>query len=207
MTQPNRDTILNDLCDAALKLAASQPWDRIGLAALCRASGVGLAQCAGLRITKFDVVDGLERRLDQAMLDMVRDADQDEPVRDRLFEVVMARFDIMEADRSAWASLRQDARHDPFGRWGRLAARGRTAVWAMEAAGVPSTDLLAAAQIVGLSGLLRQCEAAWLDDGPDLAKTMSALDAGLRAGGEWTQRWQAVRRDGLKAVFAPLTPL
>jgi hypothetical protein len=179
---------LNHLVDAAMELASTKDWDSLTLLDLCRGSEVSLSQCASIRVTKAHVSSGLDARLDQAMLLANQKIEEGQSIRDRLFDVVMGRFDAMEESRLAWESILQGDRQDLASNLARRARRARTAAWALEATGISSSSVEGAAKALALARLLRACDGAWLGDGPDLAKTMAKLDQGLRDAEMWRER-------------------
>jgi ubiquinone biosynthesis protein COQ9 len=76
--------------------------------------------------------------------------------------------------------LFHDLRRDP-GAWG-AAWRGlkHTSAWVAESAGVDTKGLLGAMRLRGLSLLLADTTAVWLEDGDDLGRTMAHVDGRLR---------------------------
>jgi hypothetical protein len=179
---------LNHLVDAAMELASTKDWDKLTLLDLCHGSEVSLSQCASVGVTKAHVSSGLDARLDQAMLLANQKIEEGQSIRDRLFDVVMGRFDAMEESRTAWESILHGDRKDLASNLARRARRARTAAWALEATGISSSSFEGAAKALGLTQIIRACDGVWLSDGPDLAKTMAKLDQGLRDGELWRER-------------------
>lgn len=166
------------LADAALALAAGGLWEEVGLAALCRTSGLALADVALAGISREQVREALERRLDRAMLAVVPEATA--RPRDRLFDVIMGRFDAMEDQRAAWTSILIGEGRDGPSLPMRTVRLARSAGWALDAAGIVTGGAEAAVRKAGLTRILLAAQEAWLADGPDLARTMRALDQGLQ---------------------------
>lgn len=182
MATTDRADLLDRLATAALAAAGAMPWEDVTLLALATGAGTDLVTCARSGIGRTRVREELERRLDRAMLAVPTPADAASPSRDRLFDVLMGRFDALEADRAAWTSILID---EAAGQAGVLAGAGRRAVsarWALEAAGISTAGAGGLARIAGVARCLRRGTDAWLQDGPDLARTMRVLDALLRDG-------------------------
>ena len=192
-TQPEQLELLTKLADGALVLAAETSWHRVTLSDVCAASDVRLMDCAKASITKIHIIAHLDSLLDQAMLGAQAKVDRTQSVRDRLFDVVMSRFDTMEENRSAWISILQADKSDTIASLARSARRARGGAWALEASGVNASDLKGAGRAIALAGIMQRVESVWLDDGPDLAKTMARLDQELRTSEDWVGRIQAVR--------------
>jgi hypothetical protein len=190
MTRDKRTALLSALADAALALAGSGCWREASLPALVRGAAgaepdISLAACLEAGITRERVREELERRLDRAMLAAAGDlGETGGNARDRLFEVLMGRYDALEAARGAWTAIFMDEHGAPGHPLTRAPRRVLSARWALEGAGIGTSGALGAARCVGLARVLRRAEEAWLQDSADLSRTMRTLDEGLRQGEE-----------------------
>ena len=180
--------LLKALGEAALALCAEKSWVDVGLLSLCQEAGQSLSACAEAGITRLSVAEYLDQKLDRAMLEAVADIEAEAPSRDRLFDVVMARFDAMQDQRAAWVSILEADAQEPAASFARAARRLRTAAWALEAIGISTDSLKATARVIGLARRLRKIEALWLKDDADLSKTMAGLDQTLRESEDWLDR-------------------
>jgi hypothetical protein len=203
--------LLKALGEAALALCAEKSWVDVGLLSLCQEAGQSLSACAEAGITRLSVAEYLDQKLDRAMLEAVADIEGEAPSRDRLFDVVMARFDAMQDQRAAWVSILEADAQEPAASFARAARRSRTAAWALEAIGISTDSLKATARVIGLARRLRKIEALWLKDDADLSKTMAGLDQTLRESEDWLDRGEklseffksgSVRRTRSKAADA-----
>ncbi len=180
--------LLKALGEAALALCAEKSWVDVGLLSLCQEAGQSLSACAEAGITRLSVAEYLDQKFDRAMLEAVADIEAEAPSRDRLFDVIMARFDAMQDQRAAWVSILEADAQEPAASFARAARRLRTAAWALEAIGISTDSLKAAARVMGLARRLRKIEALWLKDDADLSKTMAGLDQTLRESEDWLER-------------------
>ena len=98
------------LVDAALSLAERQGWRRTGLAEIAAEAGLPLAEAYAACPSKPALLAAFHRRIDRAAL--AGAGDGGEPPRDRLFDTLMRRFDVLAPHR------RGVARH-PAGQSGR----------------------------------------------------------------------------------------
>jgi hypothetical protein len=155
-------------------------WEELPLRRIAQAADIELAECLESRIDKARVREQLERRLDRAMVDAGGETSESERRRDRLFDAVMARFEAMEADRAAWTNILMSEQADASGLLARTARRARSAHWALEAAGVAGTRAANSLQTAWLTGVIARTQDSWLQDGPDLSRTMRALDGALQ---------------------------
>jgi AcrR family transcriptional regulator len=170
-----RDRIL----DAALTLAARRDWRRTGLADIAAEAGIGLDRLRAKFASKPAIVNGLIRRTDERALKL--GAAEGSSVRDRLFDVLMRRFDAMAPDRAGIAAIIRDLCRDPATALCHAPRLLASMAWMLEAAGLRSSGPIGLLRAKGLAAVYLWALRAWLaDDSRDLAKTMAALDRGLR---------------------------
>ena len=180
-----RDTILK----SAMQLAAERGWSGISLGDIAAAAGVPLADLYGAFRSKRSILSAVVRKGDEAMLAAAAaqpgggysDA---EPVRDRLFDVLMARFDAMQPYRDGLAAAARDTLRDPCA----MATAGlchgnrliRSMGWALEAAGVKASGPRGMIRTRGLAAIYASVLPVWLrDESGDLSATMAGLDKRL----------------------------
>jgi AcrR family transcriptional regulator len=169
------------IIDALMALAAERDWEAIGLADVAGRAGLPLAQLRQAYDGRLDILAELARRTDEAVLAGLDPAMREEAPRERLFDVLFARFEALSPYREGLRGLAAGARRDPF-----LAlALNRIVVtsmaWMLTAAGIPATGAIGAARAQGLAIVWARVMRVWLDDDdPGLARTMAALDRRLR---------------------------
>ena len=190
--QPTSSPILDALSDAALAACATSSWSDVSLIALCKEAKIALADCADASVQKATIAAHLDHRLDRQMLEGAAGVEPDQNLADGLFDCFMARFDAMELNRLAWVSILSADSLDPAARLARASRRARTAAWALEAVRVDTTMMGAWLRVLGLARRLKKIEALWLDDGPDLSKTMAGLDQSLKESESWASRADAM---------------
>jgi hypothetical protein len=108
---------------------------------------------------------------------------QEEPARERLFDVLMRRLDALAPHRLAVRSLMRSVRRNaPLA----LALNGlamRSQKWMLTAAGINASGPRGAVRAQGLALLFSSVLRTWVrDDDPGLARTMAALDRALARG-------------------------
>ena len=167
------------ILDAALKLAAGRGWRRTRLVDIAREAGVGLDRLRVKFPSKAAIVDGLIRRTDERAL-----ADgpaEGSSARDRLFDVLMRRFDAMAPDRAGIAAILKDLCRDPATALCHGPRLMVSMAWMLETAGLSASGPVGLLRAKGLMAVYLWALRAWLDDdSQDLARTMAALDRGLR---------------------------
>lgn len=183
------------IIEALLALLARRRWNEIGLSDIAGEADVKLAELRALYPSKGAILAGFTRKIDLDVLDHdVKDM-ADEPVRERLFDVLMRRFEALAPYRDALRAVRDGLRVDPMG----AAAMNQVAVssmqWMLAAAGVPEAGPVGTARAQALVLVVGRVFETFLND-PDegLARTMKALDEELRRAEKWAERAQGVER-------------
>jgi hypothetical protein len=189
--------------DALMNLAASRPWGEIELPDIATEAGLMLAQLRGLFPSKLAMLGGVTRIVDDAVLAGVSDDLAGEPIRERLFDLVMRRLDAMAPYKAALRRIVPVIRRDPL----TLAALNRGAVnswrYMLASVGIPTEDSLGALRVQGAVLLMARVSDTWLDDDePELSKTMARLDRELKTAGRIMARVEDVHR--LTAPFRGL---
>ncbi|MBL8551405.1 MAG: hypothetical protein JNJ73_15580 [Hyphomonadaceae bacterium] len=174
------------LARAALAVAAAKSWRAATIDDLAHAAGVSAADLypAGLA----DAVECVEEGFDRAMAG--RSGQANETVRDRLFDILMRRFEAMEPVRKAVLAMEEGQDRDPTLMAAMHQRHVRAARWALTLAGLDADGMSGGARAQGLAIIIGQARAAWRgDDAGDFAKTMASLDKNLRRAEEMFGRW------------------
>lgn len=177
------------IVNAALRLAASRGWTGLSLADIAKAAKVSLSELSKHFSSKAQILAAYGRRIDAKVLQDVSAEDMSgEAARDRLFDVLMMRFDALSEDKAALRRIAADMRRDPLA--GALLARPllQSMGWMLEAAGIDSSGIAGSVRVRGLALVWGAAFRVWLDDGEDQSKTMAELDRRLREGSELLER-------------------
>lgn len=174
-----RDAII----DAAMTLAGEHAWDDIRLSDIAAQAGVTLAQMRAEFDSKTAIIHGLTRRIDRLVLDGIDPEMAGEPARERLFDVLMRRFEMLKPYRAALKSVMRAFRRDPFAAAMFNARLRRTMKWMLEAASIEATGRAGDVRSQGLVFVWMRTMPVFLRDRDEgLARTMAALDRNLRDG-------------------------
>jgi AcrR family transcriptional regulator len=187
------------ITDAALALAAETGWAAVTMAVVAARASLPLGDVLLYAPTRAHLLARFLDRLDAENLKGVDHIDQSESARDRLFEVLMRRFDLLNRKRDAVQAVISGVPRDPPAA-AMLACRGgRSAAALLGAAGISAEGLVGFARIQGLKAVMAFALRAWLkDDSADMAKTMAALDRALDRA-ERFARFKPWRRSGGEA--------
>jgi hypothetical protein len=166
------------LIAAAFELAAAEGWQAVSVARAARAGGLDLARARRCCADRWELLAKFGAMTDQTML---RETVSEGSVRDRLFDLLMRRIDVLQAHRAGVNALLAALPHDPATAL-RLACETRQSMrWALEAVGIAAVGLCGAIRARGLVAVWLWTVRAWRrDTSPDLAATMAALDHALR---------------------------
>jgi hypothetical protein len=177
-----------DLARAALSLAGTTPWREVTITKLADAASRPVSEYYGASVS--EAVDCVEEAFDRAIADNVDKLDPAQSVRDRLFELIMRRFEAMEPHRAAVLSMEQGNDRDPTIMATVHQRHVRCARWVLALAGLEADGMTGQARAQGLGVIIGQARAAWRgDDAGDFAKTMASLDKNLRRAEEMFGRW------------------
>jgi AcrR family transcriptional regulator len=168
------------IVDAAMALFSERGYAAVRLQDIADRAEMDLGALRQRVANKLDILKLFLRRLDANVLGEDAGFGPEETVRDRLFDLLMRRFDALTPYRPALRAILQDVGRDPAALLC-LAPQGMTALgWYLEAAGTSADGLRGAMRIKGLSVIWLHCLRIWeKDDSDDLAKTMKALDKAL----------------------------
>jgi AcrR family transcriptional regulator len=181
--------------EALMRLAATRPWDAIELPDIATDAGLTLSELRGLFPSKLAMLGGITRIVDDAVLAESSDDLAGEPIRERLFDLVMRRLDAMAPYKAGLRKIAPVLRRDPLA----LAALNKGAVnswrYMLASAGIPTEDALGHLRVQGAVLLMARVSEVWLDeDEPELSRTMARLDRELKTAGRIMARVEDVHR-------------
>ncbi len=183
-TAPKGD-ISDRIVDAALALAARRAWREVSLTDIAEAAELPLSTVYPVFESKGAILAGFARRIDAAVLAGQEDGDRDGGARDRLFDVVMRRFDALAPHKAALGSIVYDLGCDPVLGLCGMASLARSMACMLEAADLSADGLRGVLRIKVLGVIYLATMRVWLrDESPDLSQTMASLDRHLRRA-EW----------------------
>ncbi len=165
------------LIASALTLAGTDGWRSVSVAAAARAADLPLSRARVRFPGKAGILLGFGRMADELTLE---DATDEGPVRDRLFDLLMRRFDALQAQRAGVLAVMRALPFDPCTAVLLACATRRSMRWMLEAAGGSSTGLTGELRVKGLVAVWLWAMRAWeRDESEDLTGTMAALDTAL----------------------------
>ncbi len=165
------------LIAAVFDQAALRGWPDINVAEAARTAGLPLARTRarfpgrGAVLLRFGIMaDGMALGAGGA----------EESPRERLFDILMSRFDALQQHRAGMLALLAALRFDPATSLLLYGATLQSMKWLLDGAGIPSNGIVGTLRIQGLLALWLYALRAWeRDESPDLSATMAAVDRGL----------------------------
>lgn len=184
MAAQDRELVL-----AAFERIAQDGEAALDLAALARDLGRPLAEVVTALGGPAGVLGALARHLDAAMLGIDPGDLAAMSVRERLFELIMRRFETLQPFRAGLKRLMRDRRGDPQAVCMALCNLDRVTGRLVDAAGIRARGPLRRLVQLTLAAVYARAFSTWQDDqSADLAATMAELDKRLEQA-ERAARW------------------
>ena len=170
--QPDR------IITAALTLAAERGWRRVTLLDIARAAKLSLAELYRSYRSRGAILAAFVRHVDAAVL--AQGEAEGDSARDRVFDMLMRRFEVLRPHKAAVEAILRDAGADPLGALCGGPRLLRSMAWMLEAAGLASHGLRGLVRAKALALVYLSAMRVWLnDDSADMSRTMAALDKRL----------------------------
>lgn len=188
---PGTDPVAQAIA-AAMTLAAEKPWRDISLYEIALAVGQNPVELALEIPSKSALLAAMARRADRRMLATIDEDWAEETVRDRLFAMLMARFDYLRPHRDGLKSALNSLRNDPITSLCLAIGPGQRSLdTALEMAGLSATGLRGALRRKGLGIAYAMAFRTFMkDDTDDLSQTMATLDKQLKNIESWAKRFE-----------------
>jgi ubiquinone biosynthesis protein COQ9 len=196
----NELTLNGRIIAAAMRLAAQKQWDDVTMRDIAEAAGSSLVEMRREFPSKGAIIAAFTRAADDAVLLRSARPAADQPARDRIFDVIMTRFDVLAPYKAGIKSIADSHPMDSAV----LKKAWASQAWMLHAAGIPTDGPLGSIRVAGLGSVYASVATTWLDDtDPGMARTMAALDRRLKRGEE-TMRMATGVCDSVNEVFGSL---
>jgi AcrR family transcriptional regulator len=183
---PRGTTDRDKAIEALMSLLAEQPFEQIGLAEVAGRAGIKLSQLRSEFGSTLAILGAHIKDIDRAVL-AGGDADmENESPRERLFDVLMRRFEALAPYKDAVRSVMRSARRNPGLALALNAVGVRSQHWMLEAAGIGASGPRGALRAQGAALMFARVLGVWFDDEEaGLDRTMAALGRGLASAERW----------------------
>jgi AcrR family transcriptional regulator len=165
---------------ASLDLAKDVNWADITMADIAQEAKIESSILTALFEDKSTILSAYARQIDLRLEDEFKGQGGDESTRDRLFDIVMERFDILNENRLSIISILNAITLQPYEALSSLPFLCRSSETMLGLAGYKTNGWKGCALItafaIGYIKILRD----WVnDDTPDMAATMASVDKAL----------------------------
>lgn len=155
---------------------------------------MSLAELRAAFPSKGAILASFAKRIDQSVLKPSPEI-EGQPARERLFDVMMRRFEALKPHKAAIRSARHGLMSDPMAAssWNKVEVN--SAQWMLAAAGIEDSGPYTALKAQGLAVIFASLLGTFLeDDDPDLTRTMRELDVQLRRAERFVETGDIVQR-------------
>jgi AcrR family transcriptional regulator len=165
---------------AAVRLAGERGWRHLTLGDIALEAGVTLSALARCYTSRYEILDGFERMIDRRMLAGAIAGDTNDKPRDRLFDIIMERFDALLPYRDGVRRIARELPFDPISSLTMAAAMPRSLSWMFTGARIAVDGPAMPFKLAVLGGVYLAAFRVWLhEESQDLSKTMATLDRRL----------------------------
>jgi AcrR family transcriptional regulator len=171
------------IIESFMGLLADKPIAEISYSDIAKEAAVSLAQLREMFGSTSAILAAHVKEIDQQVL-AGGDADlAEESPRERLFDVLMRRIELLDPRKAAVRSLIRSCRRDPGLAFVLNGLAVRSQVWMLTAADIDASGPRGMMRAQGLALLFSSVLQVWVDDDdPGRARTMAALDRALARG-------------------------
>ena len=168
---------------AMMALLAEKSIERIDLAEIAARAGVTLGALRGEFSSTLAILAAHFKAIDRAVLDGGEGDMSEEPPRERLFDVLMRRIELLAPHKEALHSLQRSARRNPGLALALNAMGVRSQQWMLAAADIHSSGPRGMLRAQGLAIMFARVLRTFVnDDDEGHARTMAELDRALARG-------------------------
>ena len=185
-TPPQELSERGRIIHAFMALLAEHAFEDISLANIAAGAGLTLAQLRGEFGSKFAVLAAHIKDVDRLVLARGDAEMAEESARERLFDVLMRRLEILVPHKDAIESLLRSARRDPALAFALNGLAVRSQQWMLAAADIDGNGPPGVLRAQGLALLFARVLQTFVrDEDEGLARTMARLDRELGRGQRW----------------------
>ena len=210
----NKDTaksdhqeVLDKIVHAAFEKTSEQGWKHLCLSDIANTVDMPLSDLRRYIENKNDIIAIYNKSLDSKVLTNLAEMDLslEIPVKDRLFDIMMERFDLMNQDREAVSNIVRTLNPDPIDMLENCMRLKNSVTWMLEAAGLDTNGVSGKIRIKGLAFIYMVTLKTWLDDNsPDLSSTMARLDKLLKQAEQAANTFRMGDRDNKNIIDTPI---
>jgi len=181
MARPHTDSSKRKICETALSLAAKKGWRPLTLDQIAETAKIPPAQIHKMYASKNDLLPEIVSWIDGCAAMAAATVNPSDPPRDRLFEILMARFDILQKHRGGVLAILKDGRRDPAFLRHMMPAHIKIMRQIVASAHLAPSEGGGTLVTCGLLAVYYRTVWEWEKDlSSDMTKTMATLDKSLK---------------------------
>ena len=179
-SRTNSSNIVQRIINTSLEIAAERGWRNTQMIDVSEKAGVALIDLYRVAPLKIHIILAYMREIDSQMVSKLELGIAEEPAKDRLFDLVMRRFDLLNMQKTGVIAVIRDIQRNPITWLYTWPAFLRSSAWVLECAQANYSGVFNAIQVKGLAFIMIGATQVWIDDdSEDMAKTMAYLDKQL----------------------------
>jgi AcrR family transcriptional regulator len=171
------------IISAFMGLLAEQPIERIGLSDIAERAGVSLSDLRGEFGSPLSILAAHIKDIDRKVLSEIDPDMAEESPRERLFDVLMQRLELLAPHKEAVRSLARSVSFNPGLALALNAMAVRSQQWMLTAAGIGASGPKGMLRAQGLALMFAGVMRTWASDHEEgQPRTLAALDCMLASG-------------------------
>jgi AcrR family transcriptional regulator len=173
----------NKAIAAFMTLLAEHPFEQIGMVQIAEEADLSLADLRAEFASTLAILAAHIKEIDrQVLAGQAADMAEESP-RERLFDVLMRRLEILDPHKEAVRTLMRSASRNPGLALALNGLAVRSQQWMLTAAGIGAAGPKGMVRAQGLALMFANVLRTWVDDGDEgHARTLAALDRELARG-------------------------
>ncbi len=169
------------LINAAIGLAVRHRWRDISIRDIAIKAGLSPAEALTIFPSKYSILEGFDKSINLVVLEgLLNDPETGDSEKDRLFDILMRRFEAMADYKDGLAAIGVDIGRDPCTALRSISNLYSSMALTLEAAHISTSGPGGKLRVHGLMLIYAYCLRAWFsDENKDLSSTMAAVDRGV----------------------------
>lgn len=179
----SKNNLAKKICVAALRLAAERSWQSITLEQIAKAAKV--SSTTKVFADKNQILAAIVSYISDETVAAAGKPSVKSSPHDRLFDMMMTRFEILQKYRAGILNITEDLKRDPKAICSLLPAEAEAMRMMLMTAGLEQPQTQEVVSVAGLLVIYGLVLCIWQkDESRDLSKTMPALDRHLKRAGK-----------------------
>ena len=187
------ETSIKNLIIVTMNLIIKRGWRNLTLQELAVEASVPLIEIYRVFPEKRSILITFVQHIDQEVLSQNMIDDLSDPPRDRLFEILMRRFESLQPYRESLNMIAQEWYRDLIPMIMTAPHFIRSMRWMLHLAAIDLNTPKGSFLVIAVSALYVRTLRVWLtDQSMDMSRTMAVIDHKLRRLEQWTKPWPSI---------------